>query len=592
MKDGSRLECVYNTAKSFKTIELTMRASHYFLNTLKETPSDAEIVSHQYMLRAGMIRKLGAGLYSWLPLGLRVLKKIEQVVREEMNRSGALEILMPAIQPAELWQETGRWETFGGQLLTMNDHNQRSYCFGPTHEEVVTDLMRAELQSYKQLPLNVYQIQTKFRDEIRPRYGVMRAREFVMKDAYSFHLSAECLQKTYDIMVETYNRIFTRLGLTFRAVEADTGAIGGAMSHEFQVLADAGEDVIFYSDKSSYAANVEQATYQLPSRAMATDNPPLDKVATPSQRTIEDVAAFLQCGAHETVKTLMVVGETTPVVALVLRGDDTLNEIKAAKHPWIQSPIQFVDETKVAQMTGCPFGFLGPVGLSETIPVIVDHRAAAMPAFICGANEEGYHYRYATWGRDVSCDEVVDLRNVQVGDPSPDGQGRLQSCRGIEVGHVFQLGDKYAQAMQATVINAEGQNQVMLMGCYGLGVSRLVAAAIEQHHDERGIIWPKSMAPFTLVLIPLQAQRSEQVQQVAGKLYQHCLQAGIDVIFDDRNERPGVLFADYDLIGVPHRIVISERNLSQGMLEYKARAASEVQYIPLIEIEQFLTSVL
>lgn len=569
-----------------------MRASHYFLNTLKETPNDAEIISHQYMLRAGMIRKLGAGLYSWLPLGLRVLKKVEQIVREEMNRSGALEILMPAVQPAELWQETGRWDTFGGQLLTMQDNNQRSYCFGPTHEEVVTDLMRSELQSYKQLPLNVYQIQTKFRDEIRPRYGVMRAREFIMKDAYSFHLTPACLQNTYDIMVHTYNQIFTRLGLTFRAVEADTGAIGGAMSHEFQVLADAGEDVIFYSDKSHYAANVEQATYQFPSRALATNNPPLEKVATPSQRSIESVAALLQCGAHETVKTLMVVGENTPVVALILRGDDTLNEIKAAKHAWVQSPLKFVDEAVVEKITGCPFGFLGPVGLKSNIPVIIDYQAAAMPTFVCGANEAGYHYLYTTWGRDVACDEVADLRNVQVGDPSPDGQGQLLSCRGIEVGHVFQLGEKYAQAMQATVINAEGQNQVMTMGCYGLGVSRIVAAAIEQHHDERGIIWPKSMAPFTLVIIPLQPQRSEQVQQVADKLYQHCLQAGIDVIFDDRNERPGVLFADYDLIGVPHRIVISERNLSQGMLEYKARSASDVQYVPLNDIEPFLASVL
>jgi prolyl-tRNA synthetase len=538
------------------------------------------------MLRAGMIRKLGSGLYSWLPLGLKVLRKVETIVREEMNRSGAMEILMPAVQPAELWQETGRWETFGGLLLTMQDSSGRDYCFGPTHEEVITDLMRNELQSYKQLPANFYQIQTKFRDEIRPRFGVMRAREFIMKDAYSFHINKESLQQTYDKMYETYSRIFDRLGLKYRAVEADTGAIGGAMSHEFQVLADSGEDLIFYSDKGSYAANIEKAISQAPEKATSLPSDSMKIVATPQQKTITEVAAFLKIGTDQTIKTLIVVGEEKPLVALVLRGDDELNEIKAAKHPQVKSPLQFADEVIILKTLGAPTGSIGPVNIG--IPVIVDNAALALTEFVCGANEQDKHYIHAAWLRDAQYDEVYDLRNVKEGDISPDGNGVLHSCRGIEVGHIFQLGDKYAQSMNAAVVNEEGKLQTMLMGCYGLGVSRVVAAAIEQHHDSNGIIWPQNIAPFQLVIIPINGHRSAEVKEAAEKLYQQCLASGIDVLLDDRNERVGVLFADNDLIGIPHRIVIGERNLAQGLIEYKARDKAEASLIPLVELTSFV----
>ncbi|CEK09885.1 proline--tRNA ligase [Legionella hackeliae] len=562
-----------------------MRTSQWLLATLKETPNDAEIVSHQLMLRAGMIRKLGSGLYTWLPLGLKVLRKVEYIVREEMNRTHAMELLMPAVQPAELWQETGRWETFGGQLLTMKDSNDRDYCFGPTHEEVITDLMRSELQSYKQLPANFYQIQTKFRDEIRPRFGVMRAREFIMKDAYSFHLSQESLQETYDAMYQAYCRIFDRLGLRYRAVEADTGAIGGSASHEFQVLADSGEDLIFYSDESSYAANIEQATSLSPKKANTHPKETMTIVNTPGQKTITEVADFLKIDAKDMVKTLIVVGEAHPLVALVLRGDDELNEVKAIKHPLVKAPLQFVDDQTIVQRLKVPVGSIGPVGLD--IPVIVDHQALAMTAFVCGANQADKHYAHAAWGRDATYQDAYDLRNVKEGDPSPDGKGKLYSCRGIEVGHVFQLGDKYAKAMKAAVINEHGQLQTMIMGCYGLGISRVVAAAIEQHHDANGIIWPQSIAPFQLVIIPINGHRSATVKEMAESLYQQFTALGIDVLLDDRNERPGVLFADSDLIGIPHRLVIGERNLEQNVVEYKARNSDEVKLIPLAELKTF-----
>ena len=567
-----------------------MRSSQWLLTTLKETPNDAEIPSHQLMLRAGMIRKLGSGLYTWLPLGLKVLRKVEQIVREEMNRSHAMEVLMPAVQPAELWHETGRWETFGGQLLTMLDSNGRNYCFGPTHEEVITDLMRHELQSYKQLPVNLYQIQTKFRDEIRPRFGLMRAREFIMKDAYSFHLNQSCLQQTYDVMYQTYSRIFDRLGLKYRAVEADTGAIGGSVSHEFQVLAEAGEDLIFYSDGSDYAANIEQATSLIPEQALTLPKELMQKIATPDQKTIADISGFLNVPVEKTVKTLIVEGKSHPLVALVLRGDDELNEIKAAKHPLIKSPLRFVDEEVVIKAINVPFGSIGPVNLE--IPVIVDHQARAMESFVCGANEVDQHFIHAAWQRDVPCNEAYDLRNVKEGDVSPDGRGILHSCRGIEVGHIFQLGDKYAKAMNAAVINEEGQLQTMIMGTYGLGISRVVAAAIEQHHDEKGIVWPQAIAPFQLVIIPINAHRCETVKTTAESLYTSLSAQGIDLLLDDRNERPGVLFADSELIGIPHRLVIGERNLAEGMVEYKARTDSESRLIPLSDLSKFIIEVI
>jgi prolyl-tRNA synthetase len=567
-----------------------MRASQWFLATKKETPSDAEITSHQLMLRAGMIRKLGSGLYTWMPLGLKVLRKVEQIVREEMNRTLAMEVLMPAVQPAELWQETGRWDTFGGQLLTMRDSNEREYCFGPTHEEVITDIMRSELQSYKQLPANFYQIQTKFRDEIRPRFGVMRAREFIMKDAYSFHLSQESLQSTYNDMYQAYSRIFDRMGLKYRAVEADTGAIGGSASHEFQVLADSGEDLIFYSDVSDYAANIEQATSLKPAKATTITDESIQLVDTPNKKTITEVAQFLNIESNQTIKTLIVQGKEHPMVALVIKGDDELNEVKAIKHPLVHSPLIMIDEETILKTLKAPVGSLGPVNLN--IPVIVDHHALAMSSFVCGANQSDKHYVHAAWDRDASYHDAFDLRNVKDGDISPDGHGTLHSCRGIEVGHVFQLGDKYAKAMNASVINEQGQLQVMLMGCYGLGISRVVAAAIEQHHDEQGIIWPQAIAPFQLVIVPINGHRSKQVKDQADSLYQQFSAAGIDVLLDDRNERPGVLFADNDLIGIPHRLVVSDRNLEQGCIEYKARAAGESQQISMDNVIEFIKNLL
>lgn len=563
-----------------------MRASPWLISTLKESPHEAETPSHKLMLRAGFIRPLGSGLYTWLPLGLKVLRKVEQVVREELNKVGALELLMPAVQPAELWQETGRWDTFGGQLLRITDNNDRDYCFGPTHEEVITDLMRRELQSYKQLPLNVYQIQTKFRDEIRPRFGVMRAREFLMKDAYSFHLDETCLERTYQTMYEAYSRIFDRLGFKYRAVEADTGAIGGAVSHEFQVLAEAGEDCLVYSDSSDYAANIEQATSLTPQPENPSDKP-MTRVDTPNIKTITDVAEFLNIEPKTTIKTLIVEGEEdTPLVALVLRGDDNLNTIRAEKHHLVKSPLQFASEALVVEALKAPFGSIGPVGLN--IPVIVDNHARALSSFVCGANTADVHLVNVVWERDVKAPETFDLREVKAGDPSPDGHGTLHMCRGIEVGHIFQLGSKYAEAMKANVLNAHGKAQTLMMGCYGLGISRMVAAAIEQHHDERGMCLPAALAPFQIGIIPINAHRSARVKEAAESLYQALLAKGFDVLLDDRKERPGVLFADHDLIGIPHRLVIGERGLDDGTLEYKARCDAEAKHMPMDNIQDFI----
>lgn len=569
-----------------------MRTSQFFLKTAKESPHDAEIISHQLMLRAGMIKRLGSGLYTWLPLGLRVLRKVETIVREEMNRAGALELFMPAIQPAELWQETGRWDSFGGQLLKMTDNAERAYCFGPTHEEVITDIMRHELNSYKQLPLNFYQIQTKFRDEIRPRFGVMRAREFLMKDAYSFHLDKESLAETYQIMYDAYGRIFTRLGLQFRAVEADTGAIGGFASHEFQVLAETGEDLIFYSDESDYAANIEQANYLIAPTTTKAKQDGFEKVLvdTPNVTTIAQLSESLGVCPQNTVKTLIVAGEHTPLVALVIRGDHELNPIKAARHPLVQEPLRFIDEMELKTHLDLEPGCLGPIDLN--IPTLVDHSAHILSDFICGANQNGKHYRHVFWQRDAQYDEVADLRNVVPGDLSPDGQGRLKQCRGIEVGHVFQLGDKYAQAMNATVLNKQGKACALMMGCYGIGISRIVGAAIEQNHDQHGIIWPSSMAPFQIHLVPMNYHKSEAVKQQSDQLYHRLQEQGYDVLFDDRNERAGTLFADGELVGIPHRLVVSDKTLAADSIEYKPRCDGEKRLIKLGELCHFLRQVL
>lgn len=567
-----------------------MKSSEWFIATLKESPNDAEIASHKLMLRAGMIRKLGSGLYTWLPLGLKVLRKVEAIIRKEMNNAGAIEMLMPSVQPAELWQETGRWQTFGDQLLTMQDSNKRDYCFGPTHEEVITDLMRTELQSYKQLPVNFYQIQTKFRDEIRPRFGVMRAREFLMKDAYSFHLSKESLENTYDAMYKAYCKVFDRIGVKYRVVEADTGAIGGSASHEFQLLAETGEDVIFYSDTGSYAANVEQATSQLPNINNEITAAPLEIIDTPNIKTIAELSASLKRESNESVKTLIVKGSEQPMVALILRGDDELNPIKAEKHPQVFAPLTMVDEADVKKSLGVSFGSIGPVKLD--IPIIADYSARALSSFICGANVDDKHYLNAAWERDANCDDVFDLRNVKDGDPSPDGNGTLKSCRGIEVGHIFQLGAKYAEDMGAQVLNESGKLQTMLMGCYGLGISRIVAAIIEQFHDDRGILWPINVAPFQLVIIPINYAKSTAVQKAADKLYQECQELGIDVLLDDRKERAGVLFADNDLLGIPHRIVIGDKLLDKNEVEYKNRADNDSTNISTEQLSFFLKDII
>ncbi len=565
-----------------------MRISHLLLATLKEPPNDAEIISHKLMIRAGLIRKLASGLYTWLPMGLRVLRKIEQIIREEMNRIDAQEILMPILHPAALWQETNRWEQFGPQLLKVFDRHKREFCFGPTHEEVVTDLVRRELKSYKQLPLTLYQIQTKFRDEIRPRFGVMRAREFLMKDAYSFHLNANSLQKTYDDMHNAYSRIFTRLGLKFRAVLADTGSIGGALSHEFHVLAESGEDIIAYSDQSHYAANIEFAK-ALPSlKPRALPNQKLSFVQTPKIKTIEEQATYLNVETKQILKTLLVRGSTNehPIVALLIRGDHELNPIKAEKLPLVFSPFAMASIEEVQDIAGCGPGFVGPKDLD--IPIIADENVTKMADFICGANQEDTHYAGFNWGRDCKEPNTADLRLVQKGDKSPDGQGTLQLMRGIEVGHIFQLGEKYSRAMNATVLDESGQAKALTMGCYGIGVSRIVAAAIEQNHDERGIIWPAVIAPFQVILIPINFHRAKTVQNITENLYQELISAGIEVLLDDRDERAGIMFADAELIGIPHRVVISEKHLAAGNLEYKQRQDDTVQILPKAQIIPFL----
>ncbi|MBA8882444.1 proline--tRNA ligase [Dokdonella fugitiva] len=551
-----------------------MRLSRFHLATVKEVPADAEIASHRLMLRTGMIRKLAAGIYTWSPLGLRVLSKVENIVREEMDRAGALELLMPSIQPKELWEETGRWEKFGGQLLKIKDRKDAAYCYGPTHEEVITDYARNELRSYKQLPVNFYQIQTKFRDEIRPRFGVMRAREFLMKDAYSFHLTQDCLANEYRNMYDTYGRIFTRLGLKFRAVQADTGAIGGNASHEFQVLADSGEDAIAFSTGSDYAANIEMAEALAPATPRPAPAQALERIATPTQKTIDEVSAFLGVKPVQCVKTILVRG-SDGLVALCVRGDHEVNEVKAAKLAELPGEALLADEAEIVRMTGVKPGFIGPAGLPDTIPVIVDRSAAVLADFVCGGNQDGSHYTGANWERDARITRIADIRKVVEGDPSPDGQGTLKIARGIEVGHVFQLGDRYARALGATVLDDTGKAQVMQMGCYGIGVSRIVAAAIEQNHDDAGIIWPEPMAPWRVAICPIGAAQSAQVREEAEKLYDELAARGIDVLLDDRGLRPGPMFADIELIGVPHRIVVSERGLATGTFEYRRRGESE-----------------
>ena len=555
-----------------------MRTSNFLLATLKETPADAEIISHQLMLRAGMVRKVAAGIYNWLPVGLRVMRKVERVVREEMDRSGAQEILMPAVQPAELWQQSGRWEMYGGELLRMQDRHQRDFCFGPTHEEVITSLVSNEIRSYKQLPVNFYQIQTKFRDERRPRFGVMRAREFIMKDAYSFHLDQASLQQTYDLMHETYTRIFSRLGLEFRVVEADTGTIGGSASHEFHVLADSGEDAIATCDKYHYAANVELAEALAVGGERPDASQQLAKVDTPGQRTIVAICEFLGTPVEKTIKTLLVKGVDTPAVALVLRGDHELNELKAEKHPAVAMPLQWLTEEEVKAAVNCGVGSIGVVGLD--VPVIADRSAVNLADFVCGANIDDVHYIGVNWDRDCPEPEVFDLRSVQAGDICARAGGdssdaaKLTITRGIEVGHIFQLGTKYSEAMNATCLDSNGRAAIMPMGCYGIGVSRIVAAAIEQNNDERGILWPNTIAPFDVVITPVAYHKSDQVKKVCDTLYQQLCDAGIEVLLDDRNERPGILFADADLIGIPHRVVVGEKSLAKGQLEYKSRQAN------------------
>lgn len=560
-----------------------MRLSQFHLATVKEVPADAEVASHKLMLRAGMIRKLASGLYTWSPLGLRVLRKVEQVVREEMVRAGAIEVLMPSVQPRELWEETGRWEKFGGQLLKIKDRKEQEFCYGPTHEEVITDFARNELKSYKQLPLNFFQIQTKFRDEIRPRFGVMRAREFLMKDAYSFHLTPESLGETYQVMYDAYSRIFTRLGLEFRAVDADTGAIGGSASHEFQVLAESGEDAIAFSDASQYAANIEKAEALAPTGERPAPSAELTRVDTPKQRTIDEVTAFLNVPASQVVKTILVRGREG-LVALCVRGDHDINEVKAAHLPELPDDSELASEEEILAAIGARPGSIGPVGLPESIPVIVDRSAALLADFVCGGNKDGTHYTGANWQRDARINRIADIRKVVDGDLSPDGKGHIRLARGIEVGHIFQLGQKYAEAMGAGVIDGNGKLTTMYMGCYGVGVSRIVAAAIEQRNDEAGMIWTDAMAPWRVAVCVINPKNDAVVAEAAESLYQELSQAGVDTVLDDRGLRPGSMFADIELIGIPHRVVVSGRGLEAGTFEYRARTDAESRNVSRQEL--------
>ncbi|MCX7186130.1 MAG: proline--tRNA ligase [Methylophilales bacterium] len=569
-----------------------MRASQFFFNTQKEAPNDAELQSHILMVRAGLIKRLGSGLYSWMPLGLRVMRKVEAIVRDEMNKAGALELLMPAVQPRELWEETGRWAVFGPQMLKITDRHSREFCFGPTHEEVITDIARSEIRSYKQLPLNFYQIQTKFRDEIRPRFGVMRAREFMMKDAYSFHTDFASLEQTYQTMYQSYSNVFTRLGLKFRAVKADSGAIGGDGSHEFHVLADSGEDGLAYCETSDYAANVELAEALPPSNIRANANVPMEEVDTPKQTTCADVAKLLNISIEQTVKAIALIansieGEGQFYLAL-LRGDHNLNEVKLAKLSGL-SEFRMATEEEIRANLLCPPGFIGPVGVGAQVKVVADKTVALMSDFVCGANKPKYHLSGVNFGRDLPEPMLVaDIRNVIEGDMSPDGKGKLSLCRGIEVGHIFQLRSKYSEAMNATYLDENGQTQVMEMGCYGIGVSRIVGAAIEQGNDDRGIIFPASMAPFSVAICAIGYDKSAEVKLAANNLHDALIAAGVDVLLDDRGERPGVMFAEADLMGIPHRLVIGERGLAEGLVEYKARTSSDAESIPLNTVVEFM----
>ncbi|MAF15731.1 MAG: proline--tRNA ligase [Marinomonas sp.] len=570
-----------------------MRASNYLFSTLRDAPSDAVVASHQLMIRAGMIRQVSKGLYTWLPTGVKVFRKIENIVREEMQKAGSLEVIMPGVQPAELWQETGRWQKYGPELLRMKDRHDRDYCLGPTHEEVITDIARNELTSYKQLPLNVFQIQTKFRDEVRPRFGVMRSREFVMKDAYTFHATQECLQSTYDIMHQAYCNVFDRIGLDYRPVRADTGSIGGAYSHEFHVLADSGEDDIAFSDTSDFAANVELAEAVSLKSAPDAATQEIEEVYTPNCKTIAAVAEFLKLPVEKTVKTMLIKGvdeegENT-IIALVLRGDHTINEIKVEKLKGAVVPFEFASEADIVAKIGCQPGSIGPRGLKEAgVKVVVDRSAAVISDFCAGANKDDYHFTGLNWGRDCDDFEVADIRNVVEGDPSPDGQGSIVIKRGIEVGHIFQLGQTYSEAMKATVLDENGKAQVMHMGCYGIGVSRIVAAAIEQNFDEKGIKWPLAIAPFEVAIVGMNYEKSESVKEACDELYNSLLAQGIDVILDDRKERPGVKFADCELLGIPHRIVVGDRGLKEGTLEYKSRETGDGEDVAVADALTFI----
>ena len=562
-----------------------MRASNFFISTLKEAPAEAELVSHKLMLRAGLIKRLGSGLYTWMPLGLKVLRKVENVVRQEMDKSGAMELLMPAVQPAELWQETGRWDVFGPQMLKIKDRHQRDFCFGPTHEEVITDIVRREIKSYRQLPFIFYQVQTKFRDEIRPRFGVMRAREFIMKDAYSFHADIPSLEETYRLMHETYSRIFSHLGLRFRAVAADTGAIGGSGSHEFHVLADSGEDAIVFCPDSDYAANIEMAESLRPMQSRGAANGVMLKVETTGIKTCKEVATFLNLPICQTVKTLTVIADGK-MHLLLLRGDHHLNETKARKISFL-ADLRLATEAEIFAEIHCPPGYIGPVGLE--LPLIADSAVAVMSNFVCGANEEGYHLTNVNFGPDVKePDHIFDIRNVVAGDLSPDGGGELEICRGIEVGHIFQLRTKYSEAMKASYLDESGQARLIEMGCYGIGVSRIVAAAIEQSHDASGIVFSAAMAPFQVAIVPIGLMKNPEVRALVEKVYAGIVSAGIDVLLDDRDERPGVMFSDMELIGIPHRIVIGERGLKEGNVEYKGRQDEKPRSVPLQDIIDFI----
>ena len=563
-----------------------MRTSQFPLNTVKEIPADAEIASHQLMIRAGLIRKLAAGIYTWLPLGLRVLRKVESIVREEMDRAGSLEVLMPALQPAELWQETGRWEKYGPELARMKDRHDRDFCLGPTHEEIITDLARNELKSYKQLPVCYYQIQTKFRDEIRPRFGIMRSREFLMKDAYSFHIDQDSLNETYQVMYQAYSNIFNRFGLKFRAVIADSGSIGGAVSHEFHVLAESGEDAIAFSTESEYAANVEKAEALIPSAARAVAGERMVLVETPSQHSIDEVSKFLSVAPQQCLKTPIVRGEDETLVALSLRGDHELNPIKAEKIEGVKAPLQLATDVEIQSACGCKPGSIGPLNLS--LKVIADRSVSAMADFVCGANQDGKHFQHVNWERDLALPELADLRMVVEGDPSPDGKGSITIARGIEVGHIFQLGTKYSEAMNASIINEAGKNQIMIMGCYGIGISRVVAAAIEQSHDDRGIIWPNDLAPFQVAICPMNMHKSDRLQETVEKIYQDLSKAGIEVLLDDRKVRAGFMFSDMELIGIPHRIVVGDRGLDTGTVEYQGRQDQASQDVAMQDIVSFI----